>query len=273
MEERDAPALGAGPRLFVDEANAQRAAAGQRAVEIFHREADVMDPGTAFRDELADRRLGCLRLEQLDERIARGQPEDARAVRIGERHLIQSEHVTIKRDTLSEAVYGDADVGDRRAGGPWGRLFHVIKLLVTDTTGVAIASRSVPFAEQSCRTTEQLNTLRSSMSNIIPVTDDNFEQEVEKHDGLTIVDFWATWCGPCRMIAPILDQLATEYAGKVKVAKLDVDANINTGSRFNVRSIPTLLFFKGGRVVDQIIGAVPRTHIEAKLQQHSVSAA
>lgn len=111
------------------------------------------------------------------------------------------------------------------------------------------------------------------MSNIIPVTDDNFEQEVEKHDGLTIVDFWATWCGPCRMIAPILDQLATEYAGKVKVAKLDVDANIKTGSRFNVRSIPTLLFFKGGRVVDQIIGAVPRTHIEAKLQQHSVSAA
>ena len=109
------------------------------------------------------------------------------------------------------------------------------------------------------------------MSNIIPVTDDNFEQEVEKHDGLAIVDFWATWCGPCRMIAPILDQLATEYAGKVKVTKLDVDANIKTGSRFNVRSIPTLLFFKGGRVVDQIIGAVPRTHIAAKLQQHSAA--
>ena len=109
------------------------------------------------------------------------------------------------------------------------------------------------------------------MSNIIPVTDDNFEQEVEKHDGLAIVDFGATWCGPCRIIAPILDQLATEYQGKVKVAKLDVDANIKTGSRFNVRSIPTLLFFKGGRVVDQIIGAVPRTHIEAKLQQHTAA--
>jgi thioredoxin 1 len=107
------------------------------------------------------------------------------------------------------------------------------------------------------------------MSNIIAVTDANFEDEVEKHDGLAIVDFWATWCGPCRMVAPILDQLATEYAGKVKVTKLDVDANIKTGSRFNVRSIPTLLFFKGGKVVDQIIGAVPRTNIEAKLQQHS----
>jgi len=110
------------------------------------------------------------------------------------------------------------------------------------------------------------------MSNIIAVTDANFEQEVEKHDGLTIVDFWATWCGPCRMIAPILDQLATDYAGKVKVTKLDVDANIKTGSRFNVRSIPTLLFFKGGKVVDQIISAVPRTHIESKLQQHVAAA-
>src|SRR4051794_30738869 len=107
------------------------------------------------------------------------------------------------------------------------------------------------------------------MSNIIAVTDANFEQEVEKHDGLALVDFWATWCGPCRMIAPILEQLATEYEGRVKITKLDVDANIRTGSRFNVRSIPTMLFFKGGKVVDQIIGAVPRTQIEQKLQQHS----
>jgi thioredoxin 1 len=106
------------------------------------------------------------------------------------------------------------------------------------------------------------------MSNVIAVNDASFEQEVEKSDGLTIVDFWATWCGPCRMIAPILDQLAVEYDGKVKVAKVDVDANIKTGSRFNVRSIPMLLFFKGGKVVDQIIGAVPKAHIEQKLQKH-----
>jgi len=107
------------------------------------------------------------------------------------------------------------------------------------------------------------------MSNVTAVTDANFEDEVEKADGLTIVDFWATWCGPCRMVAPILDQLATDYQGKVKITKLDVDANIKTGSRFNVRSIPTMLFFKDGKVVDQIVGAVPRTHIEQKLQQHS----
>jgi thioredoxin 1 len=109
------------------------------------------------------------------------------------------------------------------------------------------------------------------MSNVIAVTDADFELQVEKNGGLTIVDFWATWCGPCKMIAPILDQLATEYEGKVKVTKLDVDANIKTGSRFNVRSIPTLLFFKEGKVVDQIIGAVPKTHIVSKLQQHTAA--
>lgn len=107
------------------------------------------------------------------------------------------------------------------------------------------------------------------MANTHAVTDANFEQEVEQAGGLTVVDFWATWCGPCRMIAPILDQLAQEYAGKVKVAKLDVDHNIRTASRFNVRSIPMLLFFKDGKVVDQIVGAVPRNQIESKFQQHA----
>ena len=101
------------------------------------------------------------------------------------------------------------------------------------------------------------------------VTDETFEAEIEKHEGLVVVDFWATWCGPCRMIAPILDQLATEYAGKVKVAKLDVDTNIRTATRFNVRSIPLLLFFKDGKVIDQIVGAVPKVSIETKLQQHA----
>ena len=107
------------------------------------------------------------------------------------------------------------------------------------------------------------------MSNATAVTDADFEKEVEKNDKLTVVDFWATWCGPCKMIAPILDQLATEYQDKVKVTKLDVDANIKTATRFNVRSIPMLLFFKDGKVVDQIVGAVPRQTIEAKFKQHA----
>jgi thioredoxin 1 len=110
---------------------------------------------------------------------------------------------------------------------------------------------------------------KAEMGKPVLVTDATFEQEIEKHDGLAVVDFWATWCGPCRMIAPILDQLAGEYEGKVKVAKLDVDSNIQTATRFNVRSIPMLLFFKGGKLVDQIVGAVPRPTIESKFQQHA----
>ncbi|HTR79334.1 MAG TPA: thioredoxin [Gemmatimonadaceae bacterium] len=107
------------------------------------------------------------------------------------------------------------------------------------------------------------------MSNAIAVTDATFEAEVEKSERLTIVDFWATWCGPCRMIAPILDQISVEQADKVKITKLDVDSNIKTASRFNVRSIPMLLFFKDGKVVDQIVGAVPKNQIETKLQTHA----
>jgi thioredoxin 1 len=101
------------------------------------------------------------------------------------------------------------------------------------------------------------------------VTDDDFASAVEQQQGLTVVDFWATWCGPCRMIAPILEQLANEYEGKLTVAKLDVDANPRSAARFGVRSIPTLLFFKDGKLVDQVIGAVPKAALEAKLQQHA----
>jgi thioredoxin 1 len=110
------------------------------------------------------------------------------------------------------------------------------------------------------------------MSNAVAVTDATFEQEIEKHDGLAVVDFWATWCGPCRIISPILDQLSAEYEGRVKVSKMDVDANIKTASRFNVRSIPMLLFFKNGKVVDQIIGAVPKNMIQSKFEQHAGTA-
>ena len=107
------------------------------------------------------------------------------------------------------------------------------------------------------------------MANTKAVTDADFETEVEKHGGLAVVDFWATWCGPCRMIAPILDQLAVEYQGKVKVTKLDVDSNIKTASRFNVRSIPTILFFKDGKLVDQVVGAVPKPTLVNKFKQHA----
>lgn len=102
----------------------------------------------------------------------------------------------------------------------------------------------------------------------IEVTDQNFQDEVESNDGLAIVDFWAAWCGPCRMVAPIVQELAEEYSGQVKVTKLDVDANQRTAMRFNVRSIPSILFFKNGEHVDTVVGAVPKNHLEQKIKQH-----
>ena len=104
-------------------------------------------------------------------------------------------------------------------------------------------------------------------NNVIEITDTNFS-DVTGQPGLSMVDFWAVWCGPCRMVAPIVEQLAEDYAGQVTVGKLDVDNNQRSAAQFNVRSIPTILFFKDGKVVDQVIGAVPRPALEAKIKQH-----
>lgn len=104
--------------------------------------------------------------------------------------------------------------------------------------------------------------------NTVTITDDNFQSEIESADGLTMVDFWAAWCGPCRMVGPIVEQLADEYEGKIKVGKLDVDANQQVASQFNIRSIPSILFFKDGKLVDTVVGAVPKPHLEKKIQEH-----
>ena len=103
------------------------------------------------------------------------------------------------------------------------------------------------------------------MSEMTALTDDNFASEVLESETPVLVDFWAAWCGPCRMIAPIVEELATEYAGRAKICKLDVDAAQKTAAEFGIRSIPTLLIFKEGKVADQLIGAVPRQQITEKL--------
>ena len=100
------------------------------------------------------------------------------------------------------------------------------------------------------------------------VTDEDFTREVEQHDGVTMVDFWAAWCGPCHMIAPIVEEIAEEYDGRVRVAKLDVDANQSTAVRLNVRSIPSILFFKNGEHVDTVVGAVRKAQLVEKIEQH-----
>jgi thioredoxin 1 len=101
--------------------------------------------------------------------------------------------------------------------------------------------------------------------NLVEITDDNFETEVINSDKPVLIDFWAVWCGPCKLIAPIVEELANEYDGKVKIGKLDVDSNQQTSIKFGVRSIPTLLLFKDGKLKETIIGAVPKKNIVDKL--------
>jgi thioredoxin 1 len=100
-------------------------------------------------------------------------------------------------------------------------------------------------------------------------TDSAFDADVLKSDVPVLVDFWAEWCGPCRMIAPTVDQVADEFAGKVKVGKLNVDENGNTAMRYNVRGIPTLLLFKGGQIVEQRVGAVSKSDLVKMLEPHA----
>ena len=103
---------------------------------------------------------------------------------------------------------------------------------------------------------------------VVEVTDANFDQDVLKSDKPVLVDFWATWCGPCRAIAPIVEELATEYQGKIKIGKMDVDSNMATPQRYRVTGIPTLLVFKGGQVVEQLVGYKPKEVLVQALNKH-----
>lgn len=103
------------------------------------------------------------------------------------------------------------------------------------------------------------------MGNVANVTSDSFENDVVKAAGLVVVDFWATWCGPCKIISPIVEELANEYEGKASFGKINTDENPDLASRFNIRGIPTLMFFKNGKNIDQLVGAVPKATLAAKI--------
>ena len=107
----------------------------------------------------------------------------------------------------------------------------------------------------------------------VTLTDQNFEEEVLNADEPVLVDFWAAWCGPCRIIAPAIEELAVEFEGRAKIAKMDVDTNPQIPMSFGVRSIPTLLFFKDGKVVDQLIGVAPKKALAERLESLALKVA
>ena len=105
------------------------------------------------------------------------------------------------------------------------------------------------------------------MGDVLQVSDGSFESEIVNSDTPAMVDFWAEWCGPCKMVGPVVEELAKEYEGKIKIAQMDVDKNRETPAKFGIRNIPTLIFFKGGEVVNTIIGAQPKSSIEEELKK------
>ena len=105
------------------------------------------------------------------------------------------------------------------------------------------------------------------MADTIEITDSNFQEEVLNSDVPVLIDFWADWCQPCKMIAPVVQQIADEYEGKIKVGKLDVDSNAQTSMNYNIRGIPALLIFSDGKPVDHIVGAVPKSIIQKKIDE------
>ena len=127
---------------------------------------------------------------------------------------------------------------------------------------------TVNSTDASLRVKDGAASSPKAVHNTVNFTDSNFDKDVLNAEVPVLVDFWAEWCGPCRMMAPTVDQVASDYAGKVKVGKLDVDSNQQTAARYGIRGIPTLLLFKGGQIVEQKVGAIGKPEFQKMLDKH-----
>jgi thioredoxin 1 len=245
MDEGDTATPGSDPRRLVNQPVARRAAGSECGVKVRNTVADVVDSGPAPGEKPGDRTVRVFWCQQLHVRFAKWEADDRRAVGAFGPVRREAQHITVEGEGRIEIVDGHPYMGNP-----------------------GVISHGLPRGERvDMRQTATENNAMNA-TNTVHVSDANFAGEIEQASGLVLVDFWATWCGPCQVVAPVLDQLAGEYAGRAKIAKLDVDSNQRTAMRFNVRSIPSILFFKDGRHVDTVVGAVPKTTLDAKIKQH-----
>jgi thioredoxin len=255
MDEGYAPPPGSLPRDLVDEVISRRPAGLQSLVQVRYAVADVVNARAPLGQELPDRAVSIAGGEQLDLALSEGECHDARAVHLLRRLWFETEDIAIKGYRRVEISDGNADMSNAGV---------VSQRLLLRTWSAPVLSGA------GDRLSMENNAMGATNTLTVHVNDASFASEIEQAVGLVLVDFWASWCGPCQIVAPVLDQLAGEYAGKAKVAKVDVDANHQTTMRFNVRSIPSILFFKNGQHVDTVVGAVPKATLEGKIKQHLV---
>lgn len=235
--------VGAAPGLAIDRLESCRYCFGQRGPDIGDLVADVVKAGSAALEKSSDRGIGASGGQEFDLADGAAQKDDLDALGV---------------DNFAARGLGAGQVnpgGDRFVDGSHGDPY-MIENSVRHGTGFRWIKTK--------RRGEQM----SENGATVTITDENFGSTIEGTDGLAMVDFWAAWCGPCRMVAPIVEELATDYEGKLTVGKLDVDSNQRTATRFNVRSIPSILFFKDGKLVDTIVGAVPKPALQQKIEQH-----
>lgn len=237
MDKGDAASPSTGARDLIDQLVPGLPTGGEGGVEVRDAVTDVMDPRSATGKESSDGRIGDHRFEQLDLGATEIEVDDSGTIDEFRPAGLDSQDIAVECERGLNVGDRDAEVGDG-----W---FH---------EGQTYTSR--------------VRELRRMSGSTVEVTDATWQAEVADAKGLVVVDFWAAWCGPCRMIAPTLEALAADYAGKVKIAKLDVDANQDTAMKFNVRSIPAVLYFKDGKHVDSLIGAMPRGPFEQKIKEH-----